>query len=596
MTRVLTGRPRSLALTLAIAGTVSIAAVGGATTQAADRIVLSIVGTTDLHGVAFPRNDRGGVALLGGYLNNLRAVRAADRGAVLLIDAGDTYQGGIESNLSEGAVVVDAYNALGYAAAAVGNHEFDFGAVDAWGWRRPGDRWMPEAAGEPDPRGALKAIAARARFPLLAANLIDAATGTRVQWPNVKASVMVEAAGFKVGIVGVMTIDALRSTLVVNVRGLRVAPLAETIRTEALRLRGDGAEVVIVAAHAGGRCNRFEQPDDVTSCEDSEIFQVAGALPRGLVDVIVAGHTHGAVAQRVNGIAIIQAYSGGRAFSRIDAMLDPQTRRMVDARIFPPRDLCAVEDSRTHTCDPADRAASLVPAEYEGRTVRPDTAVVAAMAPSLQRVRDLQAMALGPTIDTRIRRVGDQESPVANLFAEALRESVAGADVAIAISNMPGGLRADLPDGPLTFGALYDVFPFDNRVVRLTVSVAELTRVFEDEIRRERRGALAVAGMRVTTACTPEGFRVNLVRADGRRLEPGESIVVATTDFLAAGAVFAPALAPTGYYIPDDSPIAIKMVGDWLQRRGGHLREEDFVDPQNRGWDDFAAVRACSIR
>ena len=96
----------------------------------ASSVTLSIVGTNDLHGGIVPRDGRGGLALLGGYVNNLRAVRAKD-GAVLLIDAGDMFQGTLESNLTEGAVVVSAYNALGYAAAAVGNHEFDFGPVGA---------------------------------------------------------------------------------------------------------------------------------------------------------------------------------------------------------------------------------------------------------------------------------------------------------------------------------------------------------------------------------------------------------------------------------------------------------------------------------
>ncbi|HEU4689385.1 MAG TPA: hypothetical protein VFS23_13515, partial [Vicinamibacterales bacterium] len=119
-----------------------------AQTEAQQRLVtLSILGTSDLHGEAFPRNGRGGLPLFAGYVNNLRAVRAADGGAVLLIDSGDTYQGNIESNLSEGAVIVDAYNALGYTAQAVGNHDFDFGAVDS-----PAARQLPG-----DLRGALKA-------------------------------------------------------------------------------------------------------------------------------------------------------------------------------------------------------------------------------------------------------------------------------------------------------------------------------------------------------------------------------------------------------------------------------------------------------
>src|SRR5258706_6707889 len=103
-------------------------------------VTLSIVGTSDLHGAAFPRNGIGGLPLLAGYVNNLRAARASDGGAVLLIDSGDTFQGDVESNLGEGALVVDAYNAMGYAAEAIGNHDFDFGSVDSAAARQlPGD-------------------------------------------------------------------------------------------------------------------------------------------------------------------------------------------------------------------------------------------------------------------------------------------------------------------------------------------------------------------------------------------------------------------------------------------------------------------------
>ena len=66
---------------------------------------------------------------------------------MLLIDAGDMWQGTLESNLSEGASVVDAYNALGYTAVAIGNHEFDFGPA--------GPKAIPETDAD-DPQGSLK--------------------------------------------------------------------------------------------------------------------------------------------------------------------------------------------------------------------------------------------------------------------------------------------------------------------------------------------------------------------------------------------------------------------------------------------------------
>src|SRR5689334_5545720 len=71
---------------------------------------ITIIGTNDLHG-ALER-----LPLLGGFVSNVRAARQADGGAVLLLDAGDMFQGTLESNLAEGADVVRAYNQLGYTA------------------------------------------------------------------------------------------------------------------------------------------------------------------------------------------------------------------------------------------------------------------------------------------------------------------------------------------------------------------------------------------------------------------------------------------------------------------------------------------------
>ena len=68
--------------------------------------IVSIVGTNDLHGGILQRGDRGGLALLSGYVANLRAARARDGGAVVLIDAGDMFQGTLESNLTEGSTVI----------------------------------------------------------------------------------------------------------------------------------------------------------------------------------------------------------------------------------------------------------------------------------------------------------------------------------------------------------------------------------------------------------------------------------------------------------------------------------------------------------
>jgi 5'-nucleotidase len=184
-------------------------------------ITLSVISTNDVHGALLPVDGNRGLALFAGYVDNLRETRAEDGGEVLLIDAGDMWQGTLESNLSEGASVVAAFNALDYDAAAVGNHEFDFGPA--------GEKATPANILD-DSQGALKRRAAEADFPLLAANLIDDTTGLPVDWPNVQPSVLLDREGIKVGIIGLMTEHALITTIAANVRGLSVAPLAPASR------------------------------------------------------------------------------------------------------------------------------------------------------------------------------------------------------------------------------------------------------------------------------------------------------------------------------------------------------------------------------
>jgi len=543
------------------------------TPPAPTSVTLSIVGTNDLHGAIASREGRGGLALLGGYVANLRAARAKD-GAVLLIDAGDMFQGTLESNLSEGAAVVAAYNALGYAAAAVGNHEFDFGPNgEASTPRQPRD----------DPRGALKARAAEAKFPLLAANLVDQATGRIVAWPNVQPGVLLQAAGIKVGIVGVMTYRALTATMAANVKGLNVAPLVATITEHATALRTQGAEVVVVTAHAGARCTSFESPTDLSSCTgDGEILEVAAALAPGLVDVIVAGHTHAGMAHQSNGIAIIESFSSGRAFGRVDLTVDLGIRRPTNTKIYPPQDTCLQVDAGTRVCEAEPVAgATMIGSTYEGRAVVPDATIAAAIEPHLTKVRDLRAMPLGVVLDTPLPRTAASDSPLGNLFTDVFLQSVPNAD--FAINNTSGGIRADLPAGPLTYGSLFEAYPFDNVLVRFETTGGALRKALEARLRG--RAVPGTAGLQVSVQCSDARPALQLHRPDGRVVADDERVSVVTTDFIATGG---DGIFPEGFFggvTVDDIGITVRdAAANWLRARGGRLSERDFVIPERPRW------------
>lgn len=483
---------------------------------------LSIVGTNDLHGGMLAVNGRGGLALLDGYVSNLRAARATDKGAVLLLDAGDLFQGTLESNLNEGATVIDAYNALGYAAATIGNHEFDYGPE--------GDAAVPRAPGD-DPRGALKARLRQAHFPWLAANLHDEATGRPVALPNVTPSTILTINGVRVGIVGLLTEPALTLSVAANVAGLAMVPIAPTLETEALALRQRGATIVIALAHAGGKCTQTINPQDLASCEaNAEIFDVARRLPAGLVDAIVAGHRHEPIAHEVNGVPIIQSYFRGRAFGRIDLVVDRATGRAQAHRLFQPQDLCARVVMGTAGCASPD-TANAAPATYEGQAVTPSARIAALLQPAVETANQLKAKPLGAAITAPLTFSDAAESPVGDLQADWMRAIVPGADAALTNS---AGLRSNLGEGPLTFGALYELLPFDNQRVTIALSGAQLRTVVAANMKV--RGSLVVlSGIRAAATCADGDVSVSLRRDSGRPISDTDMLTIVTSDFLATG-------------------------------------------------------------
>jgi 5'-nucleotidase len=556
---------------LACAVALIAASCGRQNTPSPDRraaLTISVVGTNDLHGAVLADDGRGGLALLGGYLRNLRAARQSDGGGVLLLDAGDLFQGTLESNLNEGQVVVAAYNALGYAAAAVGNHEFDYGPV--------GEAATPMTP-QDDPRGALKARAAEARFPFLGANIIDRATGVPVAWPNVRPSAVVDVAGVRIGILGVTTSATLTTTMAANTVGLAIAPLASTIAAEATRLRVSGATIVIAIAHAGGGCTAFENASDLSSCRaDEEIFQVARALPADLVDGIIAGHRHNGIAHEVAGIPIVSSYSRGRAFGRFDLIVDRDSGGVTSHRIFPPHDVCAAQDPATRACVPLS-TTTVVPSEYEGRPVAAGTDIDGILAPAADRARIAKERPLNGRIVDTLRRVTTEESALGNLFADWAR-AAAAADVAIGNS---GGIRADLPAGPLTFGRLYAVTPFDNREMTLTLTGEELRRVIANNL-QQREGVILVSGVRATADCVSGELRVALARDSGQVVRNTDRLRVATSDFLVEGGdgVFAP-VSPLRD-VKDRGRLVRDGIARWIQRQGGTWREAELLKEANR--------------
>ena len=247
-----------------------------------------VIATNDFHGTLEPRADargvrRGGAGAVAGVIEQAR--HECESCAVLLLDGGDMFQGTPASNLVFGRSVVAIYDALGYTAAALGNHEFDWG------------------------QDTLKARMRDARYAILGAN-VTYADGRDVPW--IRDDTLVDVRGVRVGIIGIATVETPRVTLAAHVADLRFVDPIPVVVQRARALRERGAHLVIVVAHAGAFCD--DEGDDRCA---GEIVELARGVGRD-VDLIVSGHTHSLVQTLEAGPPIVQARSNGRAVGVVD--------------------------------------------------------------------------------------------------------------------------------------------------------------------------------------------------------------------------------------------------------------------------------------
>src|SRR6185503_9499772 len=205
----------------------------------------------------------------------------------------------------------------------------------------------------------------------------------------------------------------------------------------------------------------------------------------------------------------------------------------------------------TTRCDPEGSSAARIRAEYEGAPVTPAPAIARAIAPAVQATEGLKKTPLGVSLPAPIRRAGFPESPLGNLFTDAYRAGAPGADVSI--NNTSGGLRADLPAGPLTYGAVFEVMPFDNRLVAFHLTGAELRSVLTNQIARVP-ALVGISGLRLRVTCERGAVNVGMLRPNGTPVSDTDRLLVATTDFLATGGdnIFAPVTPPGGLNIEQD--------------------------------------------
>jgi 2',3'-cyclic-nucleotide 2'-phosphodiesterase (5'-nucleotidase family) len=218
---------------------------------------------------------------------------------------------------------------------------------------------------------------------------------------------------------------------------------------------------------------------------------------------------------------------------------------------------------------PSASSDACEPSLYEGRAVAFDTQLAELIAPDIARAAAQREKRLGVEITSAIERSPRGESAAGNLVADLMRAARSNADVAIYNS---GGLRADLPPGPLTFGALYRLLPFDNTMATIVLTAEDFGRVILRSLENGR--SVPLSGLTGEVSCSPAGPTIAWRRPDGDAISPDTRLTVATSSFLIADGdgLFTGISGPRQI---EPGPPIYEVIAEELTARGGSIRGDD---------------------
>ncbi len=400
----------------------------------------------------------GGVARLKTKMDELRA--QMDNQNVLVLDAGDAFQGSLFYTTYKGEAEAQFMEAIGYDAMAVGNHEFDDG-----------------------PEGLSKFIDA-VSFPVVSGNLDLSAEKSLID--KVQDHLVLEVGGEKIGIVSALATDTIETSS--PGESVVFEDEIEALKADVAALEEAGVSMIIALNHVG-------LPMDL---------KIAEAVPG--IDVVIGGHSHTLMSNEAEGapaypamvgnIPVAQAYAYSKYIGKLTVEFDDQGN------------VTAAEG------EPVLLDAS----------VTPDAAIAAQIAEMGAPIEEMKKRVVAATSDVvngdrAVCRVA--ECPMGNLVADAMLDRVKDQGVTIAIQN-GGGLRASIDAGEVTMGEVLTVLPFQNTLATFQVSGQAIVDALENGVSQieEVKGRFPqVAGLKFTfdPSVAPNEGRVQevMVMKDG---------------------------------------------------------------------------------
>lgn len=422
-----------------------------------------ILGFNDFHGHLEPRlvsgRPAGGAAVLASYLQ--AEANESDNGAII-VHAGDHVGASPPiSALLQDEPSISFLNMLANRkcrynhkfnprcniVGTLGNHEFDEGVDEMLrlinGGNHPNGPFLEE-----EYRGA--------KFPYVIANVVDADTDEPILPPYVIKRIK----GVKVAFIGLVLKETPTIVTPSGVAGVKFLDEAESANKYVPELKRRGIRAIVVTIHQGTNQDLYSGP---TNPDPQDIGGSIGPIITELddeIDIVMSGHWHrftNALMENQNGkqILVTQAFSYGTAYADIDVAIDPRSKDIVE------------------------KSAEIVTTwNDEGPGLTPNEEVAALVAEAAAAVEPLVNRVIGDAATDILRTENDAaESALGNLIADAQRTAM-GTDIAF---MNPGGIRADIAAGQVTWGDLFTVQPFNNDLVRMDLTGQQIVELLNQQ-------------------------------------------------------------------------------------------------------------------
>jgi 5'-nucleotidase len=482
----------------------------------------------------------GGVTHLAAALQTLRAGHPN----TVTVSAGDTIGASplISANYLD-EPTIDAMNLLGLEFNSVGNHEFDRGADELKRMQAGGcakfTRRVPCAV---EPFGG-------AKFRYLAANVVQA-DGTTIFPATGLKRFQTLAGPITIGFIGLTLKGTHNLVTPSGVKGLTFKDEAETANALVPQLKAQGADAIVLLIHQGGKTPKFTTGN---TCDGlyGEILPILGKLDPAITTV-VSGHTHWAYVCRGTpqvgaGRLLTSAGKYGYFVTDLRLEFDAATHRLLS------------QDAHNIVVGDGERGEDAAEKALVSR-------YATAVAPIANRI-------IGRLSAPAPNSLDDSESPAADLIADSMLAAtrspeMGGAQLALVNAT---GVRVSLSAGDIRYADAFQMMPFGNNLVVMTLSGAQLKQAIEQQYAQPIRAGLTKPAALATSQgfsyavdlSKPASSRVVDMRLNGKSVDPARKYRVVVNNYLASGGDNLTAFT-AGTEITDKGIIDLDALVSWI--------------------------------